>query len=87
MTQQRTIHVLIISAAWWALSLIAFSVTDNNAHACANQFIGAIASNQCTPWVAVHSLSVACLWLSALLGVAVAGYGVWRYGRPDKPTQ
>lgn len=72
---------MIAGIAWFALSVCVFAYTSNNANACSNQFIGAIASDQCTPWVAFHELSIACMWLAGVGTVIATAYEVYESRR------
>lgn len=53
--------------AWEAIAILVFAFTSNNANACSNALIGALASNQCTPWVAFHEVSIASMWIAAVV--------------------
>lgn len=57
----------IVMVAWFVLGILGYSVTASNANTCANALVGALASNQCTPWVAVHDLSIASMWIAGSL--------------------
>lgn len=68
----------IAGIVWFTLSVLVFAYTDNNANACSNAFIGAVASQQCTPWMAFHTLSIACMWLAGIGTSLAIAYNVYK---------
>lgn len=59
----------IVMGAWFVLAILGYSFTANNASACSNALIGALAAKQCTSWVAVHDLAIASMWIAGALFV------------------